>query len=240
MIYSWLLRYNRYLPAKKWIHTNIINKLAFRTKKNKLHIVSLQRGMELIKEKIRSGIPFMLARYGFTELRNISRISTEKKRKKFFNDLCILSGFYPHDISLLPRFIELYHRVEQNIDVLLPWSFLHDVANNERTRIANLSGCSLLCPMSLSGTVLGYPLDADITQDECYYNYQYFVNNSYMSELKDKKVLVIHPFKKTILSQYEKLTSRGILAKCKAFTVLQAIQSLGTTRGGGRLASNMV
>ena len=40
--------------------------------------------MDIIKEKIRSSIPFMLARYGFTELRNISRVSTQKKREQFF------------------------------------------------------------------------------------------------------------------------------------------------------------
>ena len=236
MLYSWLLRYNRYLPARRWIHKNIVNKLAFRTKSRKLSIVPLKESMELIKEKIRSALPFMLARYGFTELRNISRVSTQKKKEQFFEQLCVLSGFYPHDISLLPRFIELYTRVEKDIDILLPWSFYDDVAHNERTRIAGLTQCSMLSPMEVSGAGLGYPINADSTQDDYWRNYQYFVDNSYMSELEDKKVLVVHPFKSTILSQYEKLTSRGILKKCKEFHVVKAIQSLGFTNrieGGG-------
>ena len=245
VLYSWILRYNRYLPARRWIHRHIVNKLGFRTKKQTLSILPLKKSMDIIKEKICSSIPFMLARYGFTELRNISRVSTQKKREQFFEQLCIQAGFFPHDISLLPRFIELYTRVEKDIDILLPWSFYDDVAHNERTRIAGLTQCSMLSSMEVSGVCLGYPIDADITQDNCYHNYQYFVDNSYMDVLKDKKVLVVHPFKDTILSQYKKLTSRGILKKCKEFHVFKAVQSIGyasgaESRGGGILLCNMV
>lgn len=99
---------------------------------------------QLISEMIMGGKPFMVGRLGSTETRflvnqllqksiksDLSGIAKTlsgdvniiwKKDPIFLDNLCLLSGFFPNDISLAEKFIEFYNQSIANLDVLGVWN----------------------------------------------------------------------------------------------------------------------
>ena len=53
------------------------------------------------------------------------------------------------------------------------------------------------------------------------------MKNSWFNTLKNKKVLVIHPFEKSIKSQYKKLSQADIMPKFQKLSFIKAVQSVG-------------
>ncbi|MGL4721754.1 MAG: hypothetical protein ACRCV3_00435 [Desulfovibrionaceae bacterium] len=55
-----------------------------------------------------------------SEIRVLCSISTDAKRRKFFDTLCFNAGFFSNDIKLLDRFIEIQNDADiNNFDYLL-------------------------------------------------------------------------------------------------------------------------
>lgn len=140
---------------------------------------------QYIGENIRSGKLFMAARFGSTELLNMRGyefpVKGEESTKKYFEQLCEWSGFFPDDYSLLKDFVELEKQSASEIDVMAIW--FHPF---EDYYIKKLMSPELKCTYLLNFEPWSAPT--------C----------PWSAALKGKKVLVIHPFTETIRSQYQK------------------------------------
>lgn len=152
---------------------------------------------QLISEMIKSGKPFMIGRLGSTETRflvnqllqksiksDLSGISKTlsgdinilwKKDPVFLDNLCLLSGFFPNDISVAENFIEIYNQSINNLDILGVW-------NEMEYQLEQISEDVKLCK---------------IRELE-----PWFYNDPWSYELRGKKVLLIHPFEESIKFQY--------------------------------------
>ncbi|MDO5614603.1 MAG: hypothetical protein Q4G16_00305 [Cruoricaptor ignavus] len=154
---------------------------------------------DLIAKKIKEGKPLMVTRYGSTESRailnhllmkdNTSDFTAIYKHligemnlywkhdPKFLNNLCTLSGFFPNDEQLLEQFVTQMLEDSKNLDVLGIWNEMEEF-------IPNIPENTHLCK---------------IRELE-----PWFYDLPWSYELKDRKVLVIHPFNIDIINQYHK------------------------------------
>lgn len=177
----------------------------------------------IIYEKIMSGKPFMAARLGRTELQVLENLKYTfyarrsnlnyirwKGQPNFINwqqmrAFYELSGFYPwDDIDALKHFYQLMMDCMKQVDVLGSWLYNEQYFEEELKNSIKVDR-ERMTPL--------------LTKDP------------WTRALEGKKVLVIHPFKKTIESQYarrEKLfpTSPNILPEFD-LSVIKAVQSLG-------------
>lgn len=119
------------------------------------------------------------------------------------DDLCMYSGFFPkRNLQLIERFAELY---------------LHD--------IPSMDVCGRF---SYAEKFLPFNKDCKMVQLESLY--PFFAKKPWMKVFEDKKVLVVHPFKDTILSQYnnhrsELFENKDILPKFH-LEVIKAVQTI--------------
>lgn len=169
--------------------------------KKRLKLISNQKKCDnLISNAIKSKKPFLLARYGSTEFRTVHS-------KNDISLLCHYSGFFPNDLKLLSKFKKTYFNATKYIDILCVWNYKNHFLKKLRL-IRNFPNIKYIVPSELAG---GNSTD-------------------WLKELKDKKVLVISPFKKTIEMQYKKRKELGILPKLKKLEVIKAVQTLAGHR----------
>lgn len=168
----------------------------------------------VLYEKIVSGKPFMAARFGSTELLNMRSFDfpiTGKYSPEFhFNHLCEWSGFFPQEFGLLGKFVKCMKASASQIDVLAIW--FHPF---EDYYIKKLMSNDVICT---------YLLNFEPWNETTVH---------WSAALKDKKVLVIHPFAETIREQYEKrellFPGTDILPEFELHT-LKAVQTLAGTK----------
>tara|TARA_A100000164_G_C21913753_1_gene777093 strand:- start:1101 stop:2090 length:990 start_codon:yes stop_codon:yes gene_type:complete len=148
-----------------------------------------------IGEMILNEKPFLVGRFGWTELdvlirfERYSKMNTIEKIFEWsrlniypFSKKCLLyeihtkAGFYPVNKYSLEKFREIMIKTMPEIDILGSWL---DGESNYIQFMKNIEFCKLefLEP--------------------------YFCKNPWSKNLKNKKVLVIHPFTETIKKQYE-------------------------------------
>ena len=152
----------------------------------------------LLTKKILENKPYMVARYGSTESRAILNFLLQKNKisevsaiikhitgkmniywknhPKFLNNLVELSGFFPKEEKQLEEFVNLYINESKQLDLLGIW--------NEYEEFLDVPEETKLCK---------------IRELE-----PWFYDRPWTYALKDKKVLVIHPFEETIIKQYER------------------------------------
>lgn len=145
---------------------------------------------DYIYDKIMEGKPFMACRFGNTELQTVVGYLKVKYKghseeddaylDKWFTRLGKDSGFFPVDYQYLEEFCSLILRSGANADLLAMWHLnMEDFIIEEFARQADLTFLFRLEPWLASG-------------------------RPWSAALKGKKVLVIHPFEKTIQEQYKK------------------------------------
>jgi hypothetical protein len=179
----------------------------------------------LLFNEIKNNKPLMVSRFGLTELyacknyldiqkttkgniisKNIYRIRgyANHWKENVKNEINELSGVFPLSDSQLNEFALIYLRAARLIDILAIWNMSFE------TYFTNS-----LCPNARLIEPAGI---------EPYYH-----QNPWSYALKDKKVLLIHPFTSTIKKQYLKhetiFENRNVLPKFELKT-LQAVQSL--------------
>ena len=163
---------------------------------------------QYIYQKIKSGEPFLAARFGSTELLNIRTydfpIDSKTKRDARFQQLCKWSGFFPNNSNLLGRFTDIFKDSMKNIDIIAIWFHAFE----------------------------DYYIEREMENIACTYllNFEPWTGNVHWSAaLKGKKVLVIHPFAETIEKQYQRreeiFPGTDILPKFELRTV-KAVQTL--------------
>ncbi|MCM1182300.1 MAG: hypothetical protein NC337_02875 [Roseburia sp.] len=149
-----------------------------------------------ISSLIERGEPFWVGRFGHTELGFIYSYLQGKWRKntdleKRFAELCNNSGFFPNDISISERYVNMILHCCGEMDVHGIWPlFMEDYFISRYEKDAKLMHYIYLEPWAVGvgenvSTVLPWS-----------------------HSLKGRKVLVIHPFEETIKMQYEKNRER--------------------------------
>ncbi len=201
---------------------------------------------DLISKKIASGQPLMISRIGGTEASNMLAYKFGQSKdhilvkyvKTFFagmpkalysfslkdnhwrNDysfkyLISVSGFFPHDKSLLPKFYKTMLDGLSDVDIL---AIFHHRYGYEAGLREFFTGSSLVYLNILSADTIS------------------FYKKPWSAHLAGKKVLVVHPFSKTISSQYKKrkllFKNPQVLPKFDLKTI-KAVQTLGKNETAG-------
>lgn len=179
---------------------------------------------DLIYSLIKSEKPLMIGRLGSVEARAIVNYLTKniiendfvgvykylkgdiginwKVSSNYLNELCNNAGFFPNDEHLLEKFIAIYLKDAENLDVLGVWNELEEY-------IPTIPKDTFLC---------------NIRELE-----PWFFEKPWTIALEGKKVLVVHPFEQTIINQYQNreniYKNKDVLPKFKLKTI-KAIQSI--------------
>ena len=178
-------------------------------------VMSSAKTNDYIYQKIIGGKPFMVCRFGNTELQTVVGYLKVKYKghnteddaylDKWFTRLGKDSGFFPVEYQYLKPFSELILDAGANADLLAMWHLnMEDFIIEEFASQADLTFLFRLEPLLAPGT-------------------------PWTAALAGKKVLVIHPFEHTIQEQYKKreqiFPDSEILPKFELKT-LKAVQTL--------------
>lgn len=160
-----------------------------------------------IKEAIKLGKPFMAARIGATESLNLRTYEFEgsDKRKKAIAQLCLWSGFFPEKEELGEQFCNIMKDSLSEADIC---GVLRNEAEEYFIDTYTRADCKV--------TILWFL--------ECFQS-----DSPWSALLKGKKVLVVHPFSKTIQKQYAKrellFPGRDVLPEFELITY-KAVQTI--------------
>jgi len=182
-----------------------------------------QDASELIKQKIESRIPFVVGRLGIelNVLLNYKELELPKlvycrkyiTRQLYYNGwdknnnllLCKNAGFFPNEISQIEKFSKLMIQEIKHVDI---WGCFYSAEKQFE--------------QELSHTIKIRLTDID----------PFLHKNPWSESLSGKKVLVIHPFEKTIISQYKKrefiFENKKILPNFELKTI-KAVQSIANS-----------
>lgn len=170
---------------------------------------------------IENGAPCFIGRMGGTEMKFIAYTLRHQlfpfrtdAREDCLRNLCRMSGFFPNDMELGQRFVDMYIKMSKELDMVGAWNnymeewFLHRYAPQ-----SSITWLHDLDPWTWGNKGEDAP--------------------PWTYALKGKRVLVIHPFDLSIKNQYynnrEKLfkdVDERILPEFELI-VLKAVQSLG-------------
>ena len=156
-------------------------------------------------EKIELKIPTMIGRMGATESSTIiaELMGSRKRKEKMCEQLCRWSGFFPNNIDFLRRFSKEYLCALKEVD------YIH---------------------------LLNEKWDFYLVKKYCEKKISYIENpgvwaaeNPWSKHLKNKKVLVIHPFEESIRKQYkihEKLFQNPDMLPDFELKTIKAVQTI--------------
>ena len=185
---------------------NLYKGLRFGWKYRGVPVLDAGAGNDLARAAVQAGKPFLFGRCGATEMRTVA---DQREHGGHFTDhtrqdIRNLSGVFPTDDDTLNRFCDLYTGCARGADLLALW----DVGDEREV----IRGCRNTRFTQLRAL-------------EPYYH-----QNPWSAALAGKKVLVVHPFKHTILRQYARreqlFPGTDILPEFAALTVVQAVQGL--------------
>ena len=189
-------------------------------------IIPAEDVQDIIRHKLMNDSPCMIARFGSVEMQAIVDYlypPTLGNAIKFVKGECpswgfapstirtmhINAGFFPPQKKLLERFCNLMIESASQVDVLGSW-------RREEAEILPLMPDATLIPL--------YALEP------------YYFPNPWTSVLEGRRVLVIHPFQDSILSQherYEMLFQDKSLTPSYELQVLKAVQSIAGNKPEG-------
>lgn len=178
----------------------------------------IQKTNDWIRDKIYSNEPFMVSRFGNTELQVVvnevgKRLGATGQRNeidKWFERLCYGAGFFPNDRNLISRFSDEMIYSCSCIDLIAMWQInMEDyMINKYMSSDVRLSFLTRIEPWNSE--------------------------HPWTEALKGKKVLVIHPFEASIRQQYESnreklFEDKRILPEFELKT-LKAVQTIAGIR----------
>ena len=164
-------------------------------------------GNRRIKERILTAEPTMIARCGATEMRCVEEFLTRNNfTDTIKREISELSGVFPASDAFLKRFCEQYMECVSESDILALWGVGAE--------------CKVVKTKCSSNTEYVH-----LTALEPYY-----FAEPWSAALKGKKVLVVHPFDKSIQGQYanrERLfNNQEVLPEFASLTCIRAVQSI--------------
>lgn len=177
-LFSWWYYWGRYLLRTK--ASSIWKKLEFRFVE--IPFLNQEETNRYLTERLSSSEPFMACRIGANEAFTMRTFEFEhhKNKKKALKQLCDCAGFFPEDEKYVYQFKDVMKRAYGEADVcgVLQCPF-DDYFINQYTK------------KECKATILNYLEPFGLL-------------NPWTAQLQDKRVLVIHPFEKTIRAQYKK------------------------------------
>ena len=195
--------------AYEYITHNNISRINSKIYNNK-RILSLDEGNKIISDAIETGCPFMAGRYGSYELGAMWKASDDGKNfiisiSRALDFMCRNAGFFPRDKDMLLKFAELMKQSTYQVNLMGVW-FQPMEEYELRTYGNNPEYCRIEHLM---------PFEAKFP---------------WSAKLKGKKVLVIHPFEKSIRSQYARrellFPGRNVLPEFKSLEIVKAVQTI--------------
>lgn len=200
------------LVERKVFHTshNVTSTMAGKS------LIPTEQLDDLLRTKITSGQPFMVARYGSVEAGIIFqtlgvRIHAQSRvGRSYFLKLHLNAGFFPNEKSYVDRFIDLMLEASKEIDILCYWEtggqeYLADFCCGNETQLTALDN---LQPFWKEHT-------------------------PWTAALKGKKVLLIHPFAETIEKQYRNrryIWNNDLILPEFEIHTLKAVQTIAGNR----------
>jgi hypothetical protein len=203
-----------------WLSASIVKEIRTNKSVRCNDYAQLQGGQvsKLIYNNLEKDKPYMISRLGHTELNLIIACLNSKKRNRHFKYLKgemstykipqrflynakKQSGIFPPSRVVIEKLTELYLKDIQEIDILGSWLRDEELLNSYLTN-------SIRVPLN------------DLEP----YNHEKFWTRA----LRNKRVLVIHPFKDSIELQYERkelVYPNGLLPNFR-LTVIKAVQSV--------------
>lgn len=183
-----------------------LRQLKFKLEFINKNVLSAEQGNEYIYRKLELDEPFMVARFGAVELRCIDKWLKNKNYTEY-NKISIneAAGVFPNDDETINKFCEIYTDSAKEIDALAVWG----CGAGQRNVINKfVPKASLINILSIE---------------------PYMFANPWSKILRDKKILIIHPFTDTIQKQLnvrEKLFKNiNVLPKFKQIEYITAVQS---------------
>ncbi|MCC5606049.1 hypothetical protein LC612_04385 [Nostoc sp. CHAB 5834] len=200
-------------PLAKWKGSLFTNTIIFQNYVKNYDIyqqmLAPQESNELLIGFIKDSKPFMISRFGSTEAYCVNQYLEGGYKGSIFESISNDSGFFPVDEKHLNRFSQLFLESSKSIDALGVWFQIGEpeIIRNS-CRKASFVELNTLEP--------------------------YYHNEPWSKHLEGKKVLVIHPFAETILSQYKNhrkflFENQNILPEFELSTI-KAVQSLAGTQ----------
>ena len=162
----------------------------------------------IVMEMLDGDKPCMISRFGSTELQTLSYIKywplSLPLRKRTYYNIRYSSGFFPVTHHNLKEFYKVYKEDIKQLDLLISW------------RIEEFL---------FKRWIRGKEVVRKTTVDSFFQH-----ELPWTSVLAGKKVLVVHPFAETILSQYAKrellFKNQNVLPKFATLEVVKAVQSV--------------
>lgn len=191
----------------------IIKDLKFKMDYRNIKILPESEGNLTISEMISQCEPFMIARCGATEMRCIAEYLNPKFDGTFSNkikrEISELSGVFPATDDILKSFCDEYIKCTSKADVLAVWG----VGAESTVVKQNCKSSKFIHLRSLE---------------------PYYFEKPWSKQLENKKILVIHPFKESIMFQYTKhnylFENKDILPKFKKLDCIQAVQTIAGSK----------
>ena len=194
-------------------------KNCFLTRFGSRYINEEQFGNDVIFHELQKNKPCLITRFGSTEFRIIDHFYTHMQQKnivypkKYKEDMKRQAGFFSNTDELLTKYACDTLQILRNVDVFAPW--MHFVTKVNEPRIFD-----------------EYNKHAKLVTLDALSSDLFFVKNPWTRCLEGKKVLVIHPFAKTIQSQYKKrkllFNGKEILPEFELYTI-KTVQGLGNS-----------
>ena len=183
------------------------------------YINEAELGNDLIFHELKKGKPCLITRFGATEFKIIDYFFTHINKRnlvfpqKFKEEIKSLSGFFSNSDELLIKYACDSLEILKNVDVFAPW--MHRLSKQNEPIIFN-----------------AYNKNAKLVSLESLGQEIFFANNPWTKCLEGKKVLVIHPFEKSIQNQYKKrkilFGGKEILPKFDLITI-KTVQGIGNS-----------
>lgn len=169
---------------------------------------------KIIIDAINSSKPCMISRFGFVELeaalsyRKSAPFSFMRNLYPFWigqgtkNKMLTNAGFFPTSNNALSHFSDLMFSIAPEIDILTTF-------RPEEDLMPNVHCIKIRAP----------------------YLEPFWSDTPWTSSLKDKNILVVHPFAESVKKQYEKrellFEKNDILPEFNSLNIIKAVQSLG-------------
>ena len=186
-----------------------------------------QSAQDKIFERLKSFSPCMISRFGSVELQAITRCLAHREKsflkriknylnasqdffyyeKHIFSELENNAGFFPSNEQTIEKFSELYLSIIKDIDILGSWL--------------------------TSENYIKFFFSSDIVRIPLGHLEPYGFENPWSRILEGKKVLVVHPFEKSIQAQYknrERLFDNPSVLPRFELTTIKAVQSIAGTK----------
>lgn len=184
-----------------------------------------------IASLIDSGKPFVVSRFGSTELNNMAFYQMKKMLHN--SDEMLVWNTINSKVGLLKEEAEVALKALDNWCGFFPVSEenisrFNDIMLDSITKIDILATWDI----NMEEYFIEYYMP-DVILSDLYYIEPWLASNPWSAKLKGKKVLIIHPFEETILSQYKKRTEifkdPNVLPEFELLT-LKAVQTLAGNR----------